>query len=124
MVSRRRFVNAAAATLVAAGVPAVLAPPAAAAGKYSAAWWRKRLGAQVEFQGDQWHLGAIRDVRGISSSPDVEQFTILFRGSVNDLIPEGTYVVKVGITRVKLFLQPSGGDDLSNFYVASVAQLQ
>jgi hypothetical protein len=60
----------------------------------------------------------------ISSSPGVEQFTISFRGSVNDRIPEGTYVVKVGATRLKLFVQPSGSDQAWNHYVAAVAQLQ
>ncbi len=125
MVSRRRFVNAAAATLVAAGVPTVFARVGAAAGGvYSALWWRKRLGSKVEFQGAQWHLGEIRAVRVVPSSPGLEQFTISFRGSANDRIPEGTYVVKVGANRVKLFVQPSGGDVSWNLYVAAVAQLQ
>ena len=124
MVSRRRFVGAAAATVVAAGAPVVFAPAVAAAGKYSARWWTQRLGAQVEFQGDQWHLGEVLDVTETSSSAEVEQFTIQFQGSPNDRISEGIYQVTIQGRRVKLFVQPSGGDATSNFYVASIARLQ
>ena len=125
MLSRRRFVNAAAATLVAASVPTFLAPEAAAAaGTYSAAWWRKRLGTKVQFQGEQWHLGELVAVKENQSSSAVEQFTIVFQGSANDRIPEGVYVVQVAKNKVKLFVQPTGGDIASNRYVAAVARLR
>lgn len=126
MVDRRRFVTTAAAALVASGIPA-LSPPEASAGRnrrLRASWWRDRLGASAELQGDHWHLMQIASVEESDAAPELEQFTVLFQGDVGDAVAEGIYRVKVGGARVKLFVQPAGADESAIYAAATVSRLR
>ena len=136
MVDRRRFLTAAAAALVAAGLPAVFAPTADGGRRrrrrrrrrkrrvktLTTNWWKRRVGSRAVLQGENWHLVKIAEVHPVKSS-GVEQFTICFRGSYGDHVSEGIYRVKVRRRKVTLFLQPAGGDESGTYCVANVCRL-
>ena len=136
MVDRRRFITAAAATVVAAGLPAMFAPSVDAGRKrkrrrrrrgrrnntLTTQWWQRQVGSRAVLQGENWHLVEISDVHQVKS-PGVEQFTIVFHGSYGDHVSEGIYKVKVGRKKVLLFLQPAGADESGTHCVANVCRL-
>lgn len=125
MIDRRLFVTAAVGTIVTAGMSMVAGATARPRRlrKLSVAWWNRRLNRRAQLQGDDWHLVEVDAVHDASSSK-LDQFTLVFRGSVGDPVSEGIYDVKLGRSAVELFIQPAGSDAAGTYSRATICRFR
>ena len=114
MVNRRAFIG----TIVAA-VGAWLANPSLLLAKRRRRRRRRGLGADTfrnqlnqffELQGDLWHYVELVKVHEYPLTSGLEQFSLVFRGSMNDTVL-GT-------------IHPSGTEDHHNYYISHFSLIQ
>lgn len=124
MVDRRKFVSSSVAALVAASVDPSLLSASEHEGP-SAEDFRGALHQFFQLQGELWHRVELVKVNEITVSPGLEQFSLVFRGSVNDAVREGIYeVTGPGVERFSATLHPAGTEAFHNYYISHFSRIR
>lgn len=126
MIDRRSFVRSAFATLVASVFNiSLLAAAPRRRNKLRARRLRKNLNEFFELQGEHWHRVELVKIHEISSNRNLEQFSLVFRGSINDGVTEGIYNVKPLRGRsFEATIHPAGNEGSFTYYIAHFSLIQ
>ena len=122
---RRGFMKqSTAALVVAAAGPAMLfagTDASAADDTFSQNYFAGNVGNWFQVDaGSPWTALELIEVEGMEVSPEVDQFSVMFRGSPNTDIAEGLYVVvPPSGASFELHIQPVGSDETGDLYSAS-----
>ena len=127
-VGRRAFLAGSTVAVAAAAIgPVTLLsgrPANAASESFSRDYFSDRAGEffQVDVGAGGWSSLELVEVIGIDASPQLDQFTVCFRGSPNTAFGEGLYDVAPPEGDVfGLHIQPTGSDSGGAYYDATFA---
>ncbi len=126
---RRNFVKFCAMGLASAGLgPAAVASAASGdlpkfGGNYRG--FRRRIGSWFYVYAGEWQQIQLVEATWLPSSPEVTQFTVLFRGTTSFELEEGTYTMETDQGEsIEIFIQPAGDSGTSRYYRAPFAKLR
>lgn len=125
MIDRRAFVRSLLATLVASAFNISLLAAAPRRRKLRARRLRKHVNELFELQGEHWHRVELVEIHEISSNRDLEQFSLVFRGSIHDSVAEGIYTIKPATGgSFEATVHPAGNEDFFNYYISHFSLIQ
>ncbi len=125
MIDRRAFVRSLLATLVASTFNISLLAAAPRRRKLRARRLRRNLNEFFELQGEHWHRVELVEIHEISSNRNLEQFSLVFRGSIHDSVTEGIYTIKPSRGRsFDATVHPAGNEGAFNYYISHFSLIQ
>ena len=126
MIDRRAFVRSVFATLVASAFNiSLLAAAPRRRSKLRARRLRRNLNEFFELQGEHWHRVELLKIHEISSNRCLEQFSLVFRGSIHDNVAESIYTIKPPRGRpFEATVHPAGNAGAFNYYIAHFSLIQ
>jgi hypothetical protein len=125
MIDRRKFVRSALATFVAATFNASLLAAAPLRRRLKARQLKKNLNKLCELQGEHWHQVELVAIHEISSNRDLEQFSLVFRGSLHDTVGEGIYTIKPPEgAPFEATVHSAGNEGFYNYYISHFSLIQ
>lgn len=125
MIDRRKFVRGACATLIASAFNVSLLAAAPIRRRLRARQLKKNLNKFCELQGENWHRVELVEIDTISSNRDLEQFSLVFRGSIHDQVEEGIYTITLPESgSFEGTLHDAGNEGAFHYYLSHFSLIQ